>query len=102
MTITDFSNVLAEHPFFSGMASEHISALAGCVANVVFEPGELLFREGDAAERFYVVRFGRVSVETHAPNRAHLPIETADAGRPWSGPWPWTECASGGSASATP
>lgn len=87
MTITDFTNVLAEHPFFRGMANEHISALAGCAANVKFEPGDLLFREGDAAERFYVVRFGRVTVETHAPNRAHLPIETVDAGEVLG--WSW-------------
>jgi CRP-like cAMP-binding protein len=80
MTITDFTSVLAEHPFFGGMSAEHVHTLAGCAANVTFEPGELLFREGDEAERFYVVRFGRVSVETHAPNRGHLTIETVDAG----------------------
>lgn len=80
MTITDFTSVLAEHPFFGGMSAEHVGALAGCAANVKFEPGELLFHEGDEAERFYVIRFGRVSVETHAPNRGHLTIETVDAG----------------------
>ena len=87
MTITDFTNVLAEHPFFVGMSPEHISTLAGCAANVKFEPGALLFREGDEAERFYVVRFGRVSVETHAPNRGNLRIETVDAGEVLG--WSW-------------
>ena len=80
MTTTDFSNVLAEHPFFVGMSPEHMSALVGCAANVKFEPGEMLFREGDPAERFYVIRYGRVSLETHAPGRDHLAIETVDAG----------------------
>lgn len=87
MTITDFTNVLAEHPFFGGMSPQHISTLAGCVTNVKFEPGETLFREGDAAERFYVIRFGRVSVETHAPTRGHLTIETVDAGEVLG--WSW-------------
>jgi CRP-like cAMP-binding protein len=87
MTITDFQSVLAEHPFFAGMSPEHMTALVGCAANVKFEPGELLFREGDAAERFYVIRFGRVAVESHAPGRGHLTIETVDAGEVLG--WSW-------------
>jgi len=59
----------------------------GCAMSVKFEPGELLFQEGDPAERFYVIRFGRVLVETHAPGRGRLKIETVDAGEVLG--WSW-------------
>ena len=87
MTITDFTKVLADHPFFAGMSAEHVGTLVGCAANVTFEPGEMLFREGDSAERFFVVRFGRVSLETHAPGHGPLTVETVEAGEVLG--WSW-------------
>jgi CRP/FNR family cyclic AMP-dependent transcriptional regulator len=87
LTISDFTHALAEHPFFAGMAPDHVAILTGCAANVTFAPGEMLFREGDPADRFYVVRFGRVSLETHAPTRGPLTVETVDAGEVLG--WSW-------------
>ena len=45
-----------------------------------FEQGGHLCREGAPADRFYVIRFGVVSVETFAPTRGPVTIETAGAG----------------------
>jgi CRP-like cAMP-binding protein len=87
MSISDYTRVLGEHPFFARMSDAHVATLAGCAASVVFEPGELLFREGDPADRFYVVRFGRVSLESHAPSRGPLTVETVDAGEVLG--WSW-------------
>jgi CRP/FNR family cyclic AMP-dependent transcriptional regulator len=85
--------LLSEHPFFRDLDPHHLATVVGCASNVKFEPGEYLFREGDAAERFFVVRFGRVAVETSAP-RGALTIETVDSGDVlgWSWLFPPYKC----------
>jgi hypothetical protein len=54
--------------------------LAGCASNVVFQPGEYLIHEGDEARSFFVICQGRVFVETSAPGRGALPIQTLGPG----------------------
>ncbi len=45
---------------------------AGCASNTHFKAGEYLFHEGDAADRFYLLRSGRVRLEIAAPVLALL------------------------------
>jgi CRP-like cAMP-binding protein len=87
VTIQTFERVLAEHPFFRDLAEPHLDTVVGCVANVVFEPGEFVFREGEAADRFYVVREGRVAVEVFVPNKGPVTIETIEGGEVLG--WSW-------------
>ncbi len=87
MTIQNFEKVLAEHPFFRGMATPHLDTLTGCVANVVFQPGEFIFREGQAADHFFIVREGRVAVEVFVPNKGPVTIETVEGGEVLG--WSW-------------
>ena len=72
--------LLAEHPFFDGTNAADISLVVGCARNVRFTPGQYLFREGEPADRFYVVREGRVSLEVYAPAKGAIVIDTAGAG----------------------
>ncbi len=72
--------LLAEAKAFNGMAQEHLALIAGCAQNQTFEDGAYLMREGDAADTFYVIRYGRVALETHVPQRGALTIETIDDG----------------------
>lgn len=58
---------LPEHAFFAGLDEQAIALMAGCAVNVHFRPGELLFREGEAADTFYVIRQGRVAIEMRLP-----------------------------------
>ncbi len=87
MAIESFEKILGEHPFFRDLTPPHLATLVGCASNVTFDQGSFLFREGEAADRFYVLRFGRVAVETFAPTRGPLPIETVDAGEVLG--WSW-------------
>ena len=80
MSITSFETVLHEHPFFRDMPEERVEVLAGCAANVVFQPDEFIFRADQKAERFYVIRFGRVALESWLPQGGSIPIETVEAG----------------------
>ncbi len=68
--------LIADAPMFAGLAPEHLSLIAGCGANEHFAAGERLFREGDPAERFFLIREGAVALELDAPGRGPLVIET--------------------------
>lgn len=72
--------ILAEHPFFAGLDARSLQIIAGCASNVVFEEGQMIFREGEQADRFYLIREGRVALEVHAAGIGTLTIQTLDAG----------------------
>ena len=55
--------VLRDVPLFEGLTQEELRLLAGCASNVRFEEGERIFRDGDPADTFYVVRHGAVALE---------------------------------------
>ena len=74
------AELIASSPVFSGLSDDDLTLIAGCAKNVGFEEGELLFREGDHADTFYLVRRGRVAFELHTPDRGGLVIDTADPG----------------------
>ena len=79
--------LIAGAPVFTGLRPEDLALIAGCARNVAFEAGELLFREGEPADTFYVVRRGRVSLELHTPERGGLVIETIEPGEVVG--WSW-------------
>jgi CRP/FNR family transcriptional regulator, cyclic AMP receptor protein len=81
------ADLMREVPFFHGMPTEAIELIASCGSNVHFEAGRLLFREGDPADTFYLLRHGSVSIEAYVPSRGSLVIETIDAGQVVG--WSW-------------
>jgi len=80
-------DVLADVPLLDGLSSGERALLAGCARNVHFGLDERLFREGDAADTFYVVRHGSVALETFVPARGPVVIETIEAGELLG--WSW-------------
>jgi CRP/FNR family cyclic AMP-dependent transcriptional regulator len=72
--------VVAESPVFAGLDQSYLELVAGCGENTGFEAGQYLFREGDRADAFYLVRHGRVMLETFVPGRGALTVETVDEG----------------------
>ncbi|MBM4269397.1 MAG: cyclic nucleotide-binding domain-containing protein [Deltaproteobacteria bacterium] len=76
----DLEHLLREHPFASGLPSAALSLLVGCASNVQYEPGEYLFRTGEPADRFFILRHGEVAVEVYAAGRGRITIETAGEG----------------------
>ncbi len=71
--------VLRRHEFFAGMDPAYLELITGCARNVVFRDGTFLFREGDPAETFYLVREGAVALEITAPGRVAT-VQTLGAG----------------------
>ncbi|MEZ4666360.1 MAG: cyclic nucleotide-binding domain-containing protein [Anaerolineae bacterium] len=73
-------SILAKHPFFEGLDNSYLTLLTGCASNVRFKAGDTLFREGEEAQQFYVIREGIVRLEVFAPGRGEITIQTIDAG----------------------
>jgi CRP/FNR family transcriptional regulator, cyclic AMP receptor protein len=71
--------VLRRHEFFAGMDPEYLALIAGCARNVVFGDGTFLFREGQPAQTFYLVREGAIALEIAAPGRVAT-VQTVGAG----------------------
>jgi CRP-like cAMP-binding protein len=74
-------------PVFEGLSPEELTLLAGCGSNVHFDQGAVLFREGDAADTFYLIRHGSVALEMFVPARGPAIIETLEAGEVVG--WSW-------------
>lgn len=72
--------LLSEHPFFQGLTPDRISVLARISEAEPFSAGKYIFREGDAASAFYLIRNGKVAVEVFAAQRGALTIQTIDTG----------------------
>jgi len=72
--------IIAEHHFFAGLESYYTSLLTGCAANVRFAPGTYIFKEGEEANEFYLIRSGKVALEIFAPHRNPIVVETLGAG----------------------
>ncbi len=79
--------LIQEHPFFAGLDDAALELVAGCASNVHFAAGEFLFHESDPANHFYLVRSGRVRLETLAPGRPPVVLETIQAGEVIG--WSW-------------
>ena len=54
--------VLKQAPLFSGLEDEAATALAGTMGTVMLNRGEVLFHEGDAEDRLYVVVSGKIKL----------------------------------------
>jgi CRP-like cAMP-binding protein len=72
--------IVAESPIFAGLEPAQLELIAGCARNTGFARGERLFREGDPADTFYLVRRGRVALTIHAGARGELTVETIERG----------------------
>lgn len=72
--------LLTRHPFFTGLDESTVSQLEGCARNVHFGVGDYLFREGGAADQFFVIRRGRVALDVHAPGHGVVVLDTVEQG----------------------
>jgi CRP-like cAMP-binding protein len=55
---------VAAHPFLIGIGDRHIRLLADCAMLSHFHAGGIIFREGESANRFYLILRGKVGLES--------------------------------------
>jgi len=70
---------LSKHPFLRGMEPAHLGTLADCAMHAYFDRGEIIFHEGDPANRFYLLRSGKVSLETSSESGSKV-VQVIGAG----------------------
>ncbi|MFN7141025.1 MAG: Crp/Fnr family transcriptional regulator [Limisphaerales bacterium] len=71
---------IAEHPFLRGMTAGQFKILADSAMLKNFDKDELIFREGDVANRFYLIREGKVALEHADENETPHLIQHIGAG----------------------
>jgi CRP/FNR family cyclic AMP-dependent transcriptional regulator len=79
--------LVAQQPFFKGMSGHLIQHLADSILEMQFEPGQWLFRQGDPANRFYLILKGKVLIESEVKELGMVPIRTLGPGDDLG--WAW-------------
>jgi CRP/FNR family transcriptional regulator, cyclic AMP receptor protein len=79
--------IVADHPFARDLDPQYLKLLVGCAANVRFNAGEFLFREGEEANHFYLIREGVVAVEVYAGASGQINVTTVGEGEVLG--WSW-------------
>ena len=72
--------ITAKHPFLQGMSEEHLRILVECAMPVEWEQGQLIFKEGDPANRFYLIQKGEIVLDSDVEDRGTVQIETISSG----------------------
>ena len=78
---------VAELAFFSGLTDEQRKKVSGCGKTQIFAAGHSIANEGDDADTFYVLRRGRVAVETSVPGGGETTCQTLESGEIFG--WSW-------------
>lgn len=79
--------IVLAHPFFAGMDTQLGETIAGCARNHRFEAGQYLFREGEPANEFFLIRHGSVALELQPPGRPPAIISTEHEGSVVGASW---------------
>jgi CRP-like cAMP-binding protein len=80
MQTENLTEILRQHAFVADLSEEHMQVLIGCASNVRFEEGAQLIQEGQTADKFYLIRTGRVALEVNINERGSLRIQSVGPG----------------------
>jgi CRP/FNR family transcriptional regulator, cyclic AMP receptor protein len=72
--------LIRAHPFLEGMSPHQYRILSDCAMQTHFGAGELIFREGEPANRFYLIQHGSVALESQSKDQGRLRIQVLGAG----------------------
>jgi CRP/FNR family cyclic AMP-dependent transcriptional regulator len=78
---------IAKHPFWKGLNPCDIRLLQECAISERFEAGQLIFQEGQQADRFCLIQTGQVRLDAFVPGRGIVTVQTLTAGAPLG--WSW-------------
>ena len=79
-TMKTIEAILKEHSFFKDLKQEYIDFIAGCASNVMFKAGEVILRESEEADKFYLIRHGKVAIDISATRQRSITIQTIHDG----------------------
>jgi CRP-like cAMP-binding protein len=73
-------SAITTHPFFHDLSERQQDILAECAMQTKFRSGDIIFHQGDVANRFYLIEEGSVALEASQPGHAMIPIQTLGPG----------------------
>jgi CRP-like cAMP-binding protein len=71
---------VALHPFLAGLNRTQLTLLADCAISIRCHPGEVILREGDRADRFFLIETGKVVLESGVDDGGIVIVDTIGAG----------------------
>lgn len=83
----DLSKILKSHPFLNDLEEGYLQEIVGCASNVVFRENDMIFKEGEKAEKFYLIREGKVALEINGRDKGIVRILTLGPGQILG--WSW-------------
>jgi CRP-like cAMP-binding protein len=60
--------ILKQHSFFKDLPEKYIDFIVSCTTHVVFKAGEVILKEGEEADKFYLIRSGHVAIYINKPS----------------------------------
>jgi CRP-like cAMP-binding protein len=87
MSNQSIAEYLSEHEFFSEFSADLLEFLCECSSSHEIKKGQLLFRQGEDTDKFYVVRTGLISLQMPAIMGPTLEIQTLDENQVLG--WSW-------------
>jgi len=87
MQTENLTEILRQHPFLADLSAQHMEVLLSCASNVRFDEDAYLIHEGQVADKFFLIRTGRVALEIGLSQRGTIRIETVGPGEVLG--WSW-------------
>ena len=73
------ADAISEHPLFKGLAPQYLNLLGEVAMLKDFAADEMIFREGDPANRFYVILDGEIALESSRRGANPIQLQTIGA-----------------------
>ncbi len=81
------NTTFAGHPFFIGMDPKHVATVLEEAEELSFGPDELICREGEPADQFFLIVSGKVLLEARTSGHERAPVQELNAGDALG--WSW-------------
>jgi CRP-like cAMP-binding protein len=85
--MSDSYDLLRAQRFLDGLNDWQLQRLAQHAQRSMFHAGNRVFREGDPADRMWLIVAGRVAVDTHLPGHGEVVVDTLGPGAVLG--WSW-------------
>jgi CRP-like cAMP-binding protein len=85
--MNELQETIRRYAFFDGMQPGHLAILTDRARAASFGSGEVLFREGEPANSFYLIRSGRIALEACEVADGTVSIQTLGPGEVLG--WSW-------------
>jgi CRP/FNR family cyclic AMP-dependent transcriptional regulator len=85
--VSESSELLRAHPFVAGLNDWQLDRLALHAGRSMFHAGSRIFREGDPADRLWLIVRGAVAVDTVVAGRGLVVVDTLGPGAALG--WSW-------------